>query len=197
MTAEIPEALRLPNRDGPLPPDVRFLIEKYPRPVWSGHANYGEMTRFWISRHDMFRELGEMLTGATRQFREEGLDPLDFRQFLGPRLRFMLSSLEGHHQIEDLHYFPRFRRLDPRLEAGFDLLENDHEVIHAQLLEVAASGRNLLEALSGTGDPRRAVETYATDAERLIAWLMRHLGDEEDLFVPVVLDRGEAAVGLD
>jgi hypothetical protein len=34
------------------------------------------------------------------------------------------------------------------------------------------------------------------DTEGLVAMLLRHLEDEEDLIVPVILDRGEASLGL-
>ena len=45
----------------------------------------------------------------------------------------MLWQLEEHHQVEDQHYFPVFRRIEPRLAAGFELLEGDHEALHEAL----------------------------------------------------------------
>ena len=61
MTIETPngsdiEALALARRSG-WPDDLRVLIARFPREQWEGHANLGEMARFWLSRHDMFREL--------------------------------------------------------------------------------------------------------------------------------------------
>ena len=35
-----------------------------------------------------------------------------------PRLRGLIAAMHGHHQIEDFHYFPAFRRTEPRLAAG-------------------------------------------------------------------------------
>ena len=50
------EALALARRSG-WPEDLRVLLDRYPRERWDAHANLGEMARFWLSRHAMFREL--------------------------------------------------------------------------------------------------------------------------------------------
>ncbi|MEJ2436093.1 MAG: hypothetical protein P8Y53_24210, partial [Pseudolabrys sp.] len=54
------DALALARRTG-WPDDMRVLLQRYPREAWQGHANLGEMARFWLSRHAMFRELGGMI----------------------------------------------------------------------------------------------------------------------------------------
>ena len=38
---------------------------------------------------------------------------------------------------------------------------------------------------------RAAADLYANASDRLVAGLMRHLDDEEDPIVPVILDQGE------
>ena len=38
-----------------------------------------------------------------------------------PRLSGLLTDLRGHHQVEDFHYFPVFRRLAPQLTSGMSL----------------------------------------------------------------------------
>jgi hypothetical protein len=174
------------------PPELRPLLEKYPREVWQGHANLGETARFWLERHQGFRELGASLRHATSEFREDRLAADEFRRFFVPRLQFFLQSLEGHHQIEDLHYFPVFRAAEPRLVTGFDVLENDHEAIHADILRVVDAANALLGKIESDSDTRRrATELYAGESEHLLKSLARHLDDEEDLIVPVILDQGE------
>src|SRR5450756_2996504 len=74
MTIETPnatdtEALALARRSG-WPEDLRVLIARFPREQWQGHANLGEMARFWLSRHDMFRELATMIQAIEAQFRD-------------------------------------------------------------------------------------------------------------------------------
>ncbi len=169
-----------------------MLLNKYPREVWDGHRNLGEMARFWLERHQGFRELGRMLEKATTEFREQRSAAAEFRAFFAPRLQFFLQNLEGHHQIEDLHYFPVFRAAESRLVKGFDVLERDHEAIHAQILQVVDAANSLLGKLDSDDSIRRAAtEDYAAAGEGLLKSLSRHLGDEEDLIVPVILDQSE------
>jgi hemerythrin-like domain-containing protein len=201
MTVEIPnsadlDALALASRSG-WPDDLRVLIARYPREQWHGHANLGDMARFWLSRHDMFRELAGMIRGIEKQFRDGTLAPAEFpRQFV-PRLQFLLQQLGVHHQIEDLHYFPIFRAADERLARGFDVLEGDHHAIHADMAATADAANALLRALSGDADAlRRCGDDYAAASGALLKGLIRHLDDEEDLIVPLILDRGEEALGV-
>jgi iron-sulfur cluster repair protein YtfE (RIC family) len=205
MTIETPnatdtEALALARRSG-WPEDLRVLLARSPREQWQGHANLGEMARFWLSRHDMFRELATMIQAIEAQFRDGALSPAEFpRQFV-PRLQFLLSQLGVHHQIEDLHYFPIFRAADKRLARGFDVLEGDHHAIHEDMAATADTANALLRALSANlaGDAdalRRCGDAYAAASGALLKGLIRHLDDEEDLIVPLILDRGEAALGV-
>jgi len=169
-----------------------MLIEAFPREVWMAHANLGATARFWLERHNGFRQLGAMLQQATGDFREGNLSPPEFRRFFAPRLQFFLESLEGHHHIEDHHYFPVFRAAESRLARGFDVLEGDHEAIHANIMQMVDSANRLLATMERDDDARRAAtDAYAATGDRLIAGLMRHLDDEEDLIVPVILDQGE------
>lgn len=186
-----PLTLVLQSRAG-WPPELRTLLEQYPREVWQRHRNLGATARFWLERHDGFRQLGGTLQTATAEFREGKLPPAEFRRFFAPRLQFFLESLEGHHQIEDHHYFPVFRAAETRFAKGFDVLEGDHEAIHAEILRVVESANELLRTMEGDPDARRAAtDLYADASERLLKFLVRHLHDEEDLIVPVILDQGE------
>jgi hypothetical protein len=190
------DALALASRNG-WPDDLRVLIERYPREHWRGHANLGEMARFWLSRHDMFRELAGMIREIEGQFRAGMLAPSEFPRAFVPRLQFLLQQLGVHHQIEDLHYFPIFRAADERLARGFDVLEGDHHAIHADMAATAATANALLRTLSGDADAmRRCGDDYAATSAALLRGLIRHLDDEEDLIVPLILDRGEDALGV-
>lgn len=184
-----------------LPPDLRVLLDRYPREVWPEHANLGETARMWLGRHDMFRDFGGVLSQALADHREGRIEIAAFRHWFAPRLRFFLQNLEGHHQVEDHQYFPRFLSADRRLARGFDLLESDHEVIHADLVATAETATLLLSAASASQGKaqdglRRAADAYAEASERLLRRLMRHLEDEEDLIIPLILDRGEPALGI-
>ncbi len=190
------ETLALVRRSG-WPEDLRVLLACFPREQWEGHANLGEMARFWLSRHAMFRELAAIIQALETQFREGALSPAEFPRYLVPRLQFLLSQLNVHHQIEDLHYFPIFRAADSRLAPGFDVLEGDHHAIHVDMERTAQAANALLHALAGEPQALRCCgDDYASASGSLLKGLIRHLDDEEDLIVPLILDRGEEALGV-
>jgi iron-sulfur cluster repair protein YtfE (RIC family) len=194
------QAVDLDTRSG-LPEDLRDLLARYPRETWEGHANLGTTARFWLQRHDMFRELGGALRDGLSQHREGTVELDPFRRWFAPRLQFFLAQLDDHHRIEDHHYFPVFQRAERRLAHGFELLEADHEVIHHDLLQTAETANRFLATEVAAGprpsdEARRAADGYAEASERLLTRLIRHLADEEDLIIPLILDRGEAAIGI-
>jgi hypothetical protein len=201
MTIETPstddtETLALARRSG-WPEDLRVLLARFPREQWEGHANLGAMARFWLSRHAMFRELSGMIADIAAQFRAGAMPAAEFQRQLVPRLQFLLSQLRVHHQIEDQHYFPIFRAADARLARGFDVLEGDHHHIHADMAATSETANALLRALSSDADAlRRCGDAYARASGALLTGLIRHLDDEEDLIVPLILERGEQALGV-
>jgi hypothetical protein len=182
---------------GGLPDDLKVLLEKYPREGWHSEHTIGQMGTFWLHRHDMFRELGAALVGATVELKEGRREVPEFAGWFVPRLNFFLSQLEGHHQIEDQHYFPAFAAAEPRLKRGFDILDNDHHLIHELLESNAEAARAFLEGMRIGGDKQRfAADAYGREAERLLQGLIRHLDDEEDLIIPLLIDRGESELGV-
>ena len=183
----------LGDRKG-LPGDLTWLYEKYPREVWPGHGNLNELANFWLQRHAMFREFGASLNEGIARFRENGEAPPAFAQWLAPRIRFFLGQLEGHHQIEDQHYFPQFKAAEARLSRGFDILDNDHHIIHEAIEANAEVAGDFFARLGDPEAARRAADRYAEENERLVRLLQRHLDDEEDLIVPMILSRGDIAL---
>lgn len=175
-----------------LPDDLRYLVAKYPRDEWQAHPNVHGMASMWLQRHAMFRELGTMLTGAIGDYREGRTDAQEFARFFAPRLNFFLGNLDGHHNVEDQHYFPVFARVEPRLKRGFDILDGDHHMIHDALETNAGTANAFIRALQESEDRQRfAADAYASENEKLVAMLARHLDDEEDLIIPLILERGD------
>ena len=65
------------------------------------------------------------------------------------------------------------------------------------LARTAEAANALLQALRADADSlRRSSDDYADASGVLIKGLVRHLDDEEDLIVPLILDRGEEALGV-
>ncbi len=187
----------LDERQG-LPPEWLYLLKDHPREGWPAHGNLGPLTQFWLERHNGFRQLGRALDDLLADFREDRVRAERFGGLFAPRLQQFLSELHHHHMIEDEHYFPVFMAAEKRLVAGFELLEGDHELIHHRIETVIGSANTFLGRLrqGGRDGLRRAADDYAAVSDTLLSGLMRHLDDEEDLIVPLILDRGEHDLGL-
>ncbi len=188
--------LDLDQRSG-WPDDLKLLSARYPRDVWQSHANLGELARFWLHIHDGFRRSSLALAQGSAEFREGRMAPEAYRQWFRPRLSTFLGHLEGHHNIEDHQFFPVFGRAEPRLLRGFEVLESDHENIHAAMETTFAAANAFLRAPDSDRDAMlRAGAAYADAGGALLRKLGRHLEDEEDLIIPLILDRGEESLGV-
>lgn len=185
--------LALATRAG-LPDALRALVEQYPRAGWERHPEFNALTRFWLDRHLMFRRLQGLLLTETVGFLDRGRDPQRFGADLARHGGMFLNELHGHHLVEDAHYFPTLRAQDPRLVAGFDLLDADHHALDGGIQALAASMNGVLRGLA---DDTRALEPAAALKAELDAFaraLDRHLTDEEDLVVPVILEHRGAGL---
>ncbi|WP_010185333.1 hemerythrin domain-containing protein [Sphingomonas sp. PAMC 26605] len=191
----LPAAMQLAERTG-LPDDIAYLRAAYPAPQWRAHRNYGDLTAFWLQVHASLRSEAQRVAQTTRAFREGGgrIGREAFQRTFVPGFNHFLQHLTAHHGIEDQAYFPKFRALDPRMSAAFDVLESDHRMIHASLEATLDDARALLGALGEPGDPRAALDRYADTSERLFALLGQHLADEEEIVIPAMLEHGERSV---
>jgi len=178
----------LETREG-LPEALRVLVERYPRDIWESHRNFDALTRFWLERHMMFRELLERIRAQTRTYIDGGEDA---RVFAGQSARltgFLLNQLHGHHQIEDSQYFPVLAGLEKRLEPGFQLLDSDHHALDAHIHALANDTNTMLQAIQqGQGVAARdAAGAVEARLGRFAGFLNRHLIDEEELVIPTIL----------
>lgn len=172
-----------------LPDSLRVLADAFPRATWEGHANFGEMVQFWMQRHGMFRDLIARIEADAQAFVDGDRDAQAFKANLARYGGFFLNELHMHHQVEDAHYFPRLAALDARIGHGFDMLEADHEAIDG-LLKRFADGANAALREDEVSTIREQAGVFLDDARRFHTLLERHLTDEEDLVVPVVLKTG-------
>ena len=188
--------LDLDRRTG-WPADLRVLLDRYPREIWPGHPNLGALCRFWLERHAMFRELAGALAQGAEALREGRVEAAAFQPWFAPRMRFFLQQLHHHHLVEDHQYFPVFMAAEQRLVRGFEVLEADHGVIDAAIRELASASDGLLAALREPGaDLARATAGLGSLLPGFLGQLDRHLADEEDLIIPLILERSEAGLGV-
>ncbi len=191
-----PAPLDLETRTG-WPDELRLFLDRFPRDTWPPREKIGAVTKFWLDIHDGFRGFAGKLDAATVEFREGRVTPAHFQSWFAPRIDMFLSHLNGHHQIEDHQYFPIFVTAEARLKRGFEVLENDHAVIHAAMDRLVETANGFLAVPRDNTDRLRfAGDAYAAASDRLLRLLDRHLGDEEDLIVPLILERGESDLGI-
>jgi iron-sulfur cluster repair protein YtfE (RIC family) len=188
------DGLALGAREG-LPDALRVLAERHPRPGWEAHPEFNALTRFWLDRHLMFRRLQATLTAETQGVLDRAADPRRAASAISRLARVYLGELEGHHNVEDAHYFPLLRALDPRLVAGFDLLDADHHALHESIDALAARTDAALRGLAAKPADLTPSGALLTELTRFGRLLDRHLVDEEELIVPVILEHRGA--GLD
>ena len=172
-----------------LPEALRVLVEQYPRDIWHSHRNFDALTRFWLERHAMFREVLSRLQGEAQGFVGGESDPRLWGGRTARLAGFLLNELHGHHHVEDAHYFPVLSGLEPRLTAGFELLDRDHHALDAHLHRLAEATNAALAPLQ-TDDAaasRDAAGRLEAQLGRFERFLDRHLEDEEDLVIPTIL----------
>jgi hemerythrin-like domain-containing protein len=188
------DELALASRTG-LPDPLRLLVEKYPRPEWEGHPHFTALTRFWLDMHLGFRRMQSVLLAETRGFLDRDREPRAFARGLVGVAGQFLDGLHGHHNIEDHHYFPILKTLDARIGWGFELLDADHQAMDGAIDELARSANAVLRAIRDDAPADVAAGALLTHLGAFERMLDRHLTDEEELVVPVILDHPEAGLG--
>jgi O-antigen/teichoic acid export membrane protein len=77
------------------------------------------------------------------------------------------------------------------------VLESDHHAIHQSIERAVETANAFLRTPVNHRDPLRAAgDAYGDANDALLRQLRQHLNDEEDLIIPLILDRTEAALGV-
>jgi hemerythrin-like domain-containing protein len=179
------------------PDELCVVLKDFPRDSWP--KTRSSMARFWIDKHNYLRRQSDALQSANDDYLDKRTAAGQFAGWIAPRLQGFLSELHGHHQIEDFHYFPAFRTAEPRLTTGFDVLAADHELIHQGIAAIVESINAFLTAVQAQAPDdqdahRRAADRYIEASRILHRRLRRHLADEEDLIIPLMIRQDEGTV---
>ena len=170
-----------------------MLLKRYPRESWASNGSLD--VAFWLEVHRRFRHECAALQGFADDYRQQRLAVRELAIVAAPRLSGLLTDLRGHHQVEDFHYFPVFRRLAPQLTSGIDVLEHDHAELDQDAVAARSALRELRAALAdgdsntSTATTGLAAQQFVTAASRLCLRICRHLNDEEDLVMPLLLEQ--------
>ena len=178
--------LSLTSRPG-LPEAMRCLLAERPRDTWAD-PTLPETARFWLQMHDGFRRQQAVLRDLIRQ---GTFDPHLVHPRLVQTLNGFLGNLDGHHRVESGHYFPAFRRAEPRVAEGLDLLDRDHDAIHEQLEALHGAGLAFHQAVSAGGPATDQLARLDEVLNQAVPALIRHLDDEEEIVIPLLALHGE------
>ncbi|SNR81757.1 hemerythrin domain-containing protein [Puniceibacterium sediminis] len=178
--------LALKDRDR-MPEALRVLLETFPRDDWEAHPHFAGLVQFWLDRHLMFRRLLGNLEADAEAAIDRKIDPQAHKARISRYGGMLVSQLHGHHQIEDDHYFPVLGKMEPKLLKGFDILDKDHHALDGLLDRFTSSANAVLQGPGKPGPFHKELLSFG-------AMLHRHLEDEEDLIVPVILKHGPDAL---
>ena len=153
----------------------------------------GGEARFWMEIHKGLLKASATLPQWCEQLLS--LNDAEALRALQPRVVSLGAQLihhaHGHHHIEDEHFFPVFLQRYPELANPIDLLEHDHEVLASVLdnMEKAVAGMNRPAGAgekAGRDELLVAGEVLHKAALRLDRLFVRHIGDEEEICLPVL-----------
>lgn len=169
-----------------LPAEYQLILADYPREGWQAHPDFNGLAAFWLDRHLDFRQVLARLRSEAEARIDGSLAPEAYAARLQRVGSQFLNGLIGHHQIEDDAYFPELARLEPGIARGFDMLDADHHALHG-LIDDFATGGNAVLMAETEATAREAAAAFHKHLGRFQSLLARHLDDEEDLVLPVVL----------
>lgn len=175
-------------RQDEMPQEMRFLLDEYPRDSWDAHPGFREKTQHWLGAHQMFRRVAERIRLDTEMLLNKDVALDDFAGRLSHYGGNLVGNLHGHHGWEDHSYFRELLAADPRFDAGLELLEKDHADLDKVLDDFTRTANRVIKLM--TLDEAQAYaeagQVHKT-SETIEAFLKRHLSDEEELAVPIIL----------
>lgn len=175
-------------RSEDMPREMQILLDDYPRDSWEAHPGFKEKTRHWLGAHLMFRRLSERVRLDTENYLDGDIAADDFAGRLSYYGGALVGNLHGHHGWEDHSYFPELSAADARFDAGLEVLEKDHADLDLVLDSFTRTANRAIKLtqLDETQTREEAGKLHAA-SETIEAFLKRHLSDEEELAVPIIL----------
>lgn len=170
-----------------LPDTLRALVAEFPRKGWQENPNYSQLIAFWLDKHLSFRSLTQQLDRDVAEMLDGNLDARQYQQRLHRFGGMLINDLHGHHQIEDAHYFPVMAKLDQTTARGFEILDSDHHQMDAVLADLAGAANGVLQTSGSPVALKDKAAAFKATLNSFAPMLNRHLIDEEELVVPILL----------
>jgi len=174
-----------------LPANMQVLLHDYPRGSWHAHSHFSRCDiDSWMGAHRSFKRVAKELQNEAELCLDNAVGSEDLVRTFSHYGGSLVSSLHGHHSWEDRFLFPDLMLKEKRIQHGLDMLESDHVELDSLLNQLTQSTNDAARSMkNGVPVSRDDVGKLQQRTEALGQLLTRHLGDEEDLIVPVVLHR--------
>lgn len=171
-----------------MPAEMQILLNDYPRDEWPQHPGFRDKTRQWLAAHQMFRKLSKAVRLDTEEYLDGSKAADDYAGRLSYRGNALVGNLHGHHGWEDYSYFPELSAADPRFNDGLEILEKDHQALDIVLESFTDSAIRTIQLIHfGEDSARDEAGKLHSASQSIEAFLQRHLSDEEELAVPIIL----------
>jgi hypothetical protein len=177
-----------------LSPALRKDMFHIPRDRWVYHPGFSGEAEFWTQIHEGLLSASSTLVAWSEK--ALAADDLAGLAQLSPQIsslgRRIVHHAHQHHHIEDDFFFPVFLKAFPQLAHPLELLDSDHKVLAEVLdgLEKAVADF----PLAPDGSERQRRDAWLAGAERLLpaarrldTLFKRHIGDEEEICIPAML----------
>ena len=161
-------------------------LSQWPPQRWTEHPAYHGLARHWQEIHRaMLHNLG-VVEHSLRRLADDSLADADRARMagqIGIAARQSVDHLHGHPHLEDQSMFPQLVRAAPALARPLSLLEADHVVLNALL----GPFEQALARLPAADAAASAWDEVARAGERVTRVARRHIEDEEEIVIPIVL----------
>lgn len=183
------------ERRSGLSPVLRASMFELPRENWARHPAFRGEAEHWTQIHGGLLSASATLANWSEQMLGEN-DPVKLAQMGAEVSRLggqLVHHAHGHHHIEDDHFFPVFLRAFPQLEHALALLDGDHKVLSEVLDDLEKAVGGMAAVARGSERQQRdawlsAAQVLLSPARRLDALFIRHIGDEEEICIPTMLN---------
>jgi len=171
-----------------MPAEMRVLMDEYSRETWKAHPGFRETTRNWLVAHQMFRRLAATIRTDTEDYLDDRMPAERFAHRIAYHGNALVRNLHGHHDWEDHSYFPELSAADSRFDAGLEILQKDHQDLNVVLDRFTTVANRVIKLvqLEETSAKLESGDLLVV-AQTIERFLARHLSDEEELAVPVIL----------
>lgn len=166
------------------------------RDQWPQHHRFAGEAEFWLQVHKALlgaaaelpaRCASLMLVLDEPPARKKQLTQLSQ---LGGQL---IHHAHTHHHVEDHHFFPVFKQAYPKLSHHMELLDGDHRVLTEVLDQLETAFKTMPVVNDDANQTTKSLLTIKAEelyhaAKRLDALFTQHIGDEEEICIPALLE---------